>query len=737
MLNRDFHLGWDGKTIAAKYIALDTETHKIKSEQPRDVPRLVLMSAFSKDSINPAGKGWVIPSHQVEHWLEAHRDKIWIFHNSAFDLQVLASHIQSAELRNKLWQKVEDYQIRDSMLFKGLWDIAKAGKPGEQAMQGNLEQAVQELGLNKLAGLDKVEDQKYRVNYASIEGDDLEQVYQEDANWIEYPVKDARACFLLYRELGRQIRQEFGLDEESKWGILTERIQVAASLALDQVHRQGMSVDLVYRDKIRQQLEAEIQPLIEQINGLLVESVSQPFDLRHRDKSGQALKTEKGHPRFRLSDFFSLIDDRLKHNPQLLGYQTPRTATGRIRTAEDAWQEYIAYDPALIKYFQMQNRLQALRFLPTPGPDQPADRIHPKYSILSKTGRASCSKPNIQGVPRQDLVRSQYQASAGHVLITCDYSQLELAALAQICLQQFGVSKLAEVINKGLDPHKWTASQVAKCTLQELEQRDNRAELRQKAKAINFGIPGGMGATTLSRYAEESYGVEMSVDEARAWINTFRQEIYPEIGRYLTGPNIAQTFGRNVGLPSLPSSNHVWLFKNTISSPGQINQLTEQEQETLERFLADCRQLGTKKKVHQYLHPLINKDQADLHLFSEQITTLTGRIQSKARYTQARNSPFQGLAADGAKLALFQLFRQGVSVVAFVHDELIIEVPEGSDYRQARDNLRRVMINSMKEVIPDVEVEVKCNGVMKHWYKEVELKYVNDDQEKGQIIPSD
>ena len=67
MLNRDFHLGWDGKTIAAKYIALDTETHRIKSEQPRNVPRLVLMSAFSKDSTNPAGKAWVMPSHQVEH----------------------------------------------------------------------------------------------------------------------------------------------------------------------------------------------------------------------------------------------------------------------------------------------------------------------------------------------------------------------------------------------------------------------------------------------------------------------------------------------------------------------------------------------------------------------------------------------------------------------------------------------------------------------------------------------
>ena len=51
--------------------------------------------------------------------------------------------------------------------------------------------------------------------------------------------------------------------------------------------------------------------------------------------------------------------------------------------------------------------------------------------------------------------------------------------------------------------------------------------------------------------------------------------------------------------------------------------------------------------------------------------------------------------------------------------------------------IKYFQMKKMKEVIPDVEIEVKCNGVMKHWHKEVELKYVNDDQEKGQIIPSD
>ena len=131
------------------------------------------------------------------------------------------------------------------------------------------------------------------------------------------------------------------------------------------------------------------------------------------------------------------------------------------------------------------------------------------------------------------------------------------------------------------------------------------------------------------------------------------------------------------------------------------------------------------------------KEDADRYLFSERTETITGRIQSKATYCQARNSRFQGLAGDGAKLALFELFKRGIRVVAFIHDEIVIEVPEGSDYRSRRDELMEVMKTSMQQVVPDVEIRVHCNGVMKHWSKEVENQYEGDDPEHGQIIPVD
>lgn len=61
-------------------------------------------------------------------------------------------------------------------------------------------------------------------------------------------------------------------------------------------------------------------------------------------------------------------------------------------------------------------------------------------------------------------------------------------------------------------------------------------------------------------------------------------------------------------------------------------------------------------------------------LFGATCATLTGRLRGGISYTQARNTPFSGLAADGAKLALWDLLHQGFNVVAFVHDEIVVEL---------------------------------------------------------------
>jgi DNA polymerase I-like protein with 3'-5' exonuclease and polymerase domains len=88
------------------------------------------------------------------------------------------------------------------------------------------------------------------------------------------------------------------------------------------------------------------------------------------------------------------------------------------------------------------------------------------------------------------------------------------------------------------------------------------------------------------------------------------------------------------------------------------------------------------------------------------VFTRTGRRRANTSYCAEKNTPFQGLAADGAKLALYELDKAGFRVVGFVHDEVITEVPEGSaeDLRKTQED---IMIKAMKQVVPDVKIGVE------------------------------
>jgi DNA polymerase I-like protein with 3'-5' exonuclease and polymerase domains len=102
------------------------------------------------------------------------------------------------------------------------------------------------------------------------------------------------------------------------------------------------------------------------------------------------------------------------------------------------------------------------------------------------------------------------------------------------------------------------------------------------------------------------------------------------------------------------------------------------------------------------------------------------------RYSQARNTPIQGLAADGAALALFELVREGFRVVGFVHDEILVELPdEGGFVSEA--NVRRVeqiMCREMESVmIGDIPVGCKA-ALSERWNKKAKL-IVKD----GKIYP--
>ncbi|WP_425613526.1 DNA polymerase [Anatilimnocola sp. NA78] len=96
------------------------------------------------------------------------------------------------------------------------------------------------------------------------------------------------------------------------------------------------------------------------------------------------------------------------------------------------------------------------------------------------------------------------------------------------------------------------------------------------------------------------------------------------------------------------------------------------------------------------------------------VFTCTGRLRSEVDYCASRNTPFQGLAADGAKFALWNLLRQGYLVRNFVHDEFLVEVDADSDVELQRKKICKILREAMRLVIPDVRIEVKSR-IAKSW----------------------
>jgi hypothetical protein len=105
------------------------------------------------------------------------------------------------------------------------------------------------------------------------------------------------------------------------------------------------------------------------------------------------------------------------------------------------------------------------------------------------------------------------------------------------------------------------------------------------------------------------------------------------------------------------------------------------------------------------------------------VATLTGRIRGHVRYSQARNTPFQGLAADGAALALFDLVKEGFRMVGFVHDEVLVELPdEGGYVSEARvRRVEEIMRRRMEEVLLG-GIPVGCESALsRRWNKKAKL----------------
>ena len=101
---------------------------------------------------------------------------------------------------------------------------------------------------------------------------------------------------------------------------------------------------------------------------------------------------------------------------------------------------------------------------------------------------------------------------------------------------------------------------------------------------------------------------------------------------------------------------------------------------------------------------------------SQGVWTATGRYRRTSKYTELRNTVFQGLGADGMNLALKRLWLHGYRIAAVIHDEVLIEVPVCDDYTAVVEDIERLIIDGLKQVAPDMEVRVE-SAVSTYWSK--------------------
>ena len=179
-------------------------------------------------------------------------------------------------------------------------------------------------------------------------------------------------------------------------------------------------------------------------------------------------------------------------------------------------------------------------------------RVHTSFAMaIASTGRLSSTDPNLQNIPIRteegSRIRRAFIAEPGHVLVSADYSQIELRLLAHVA----DLPALKASFAAGEDIHARTASEVFGVPMEGMD-----AMTRRRAKAINFGIIYGISAFGLARQLQIEPG------EARAYIDAYFAR-YPGIRAYMNAAReearihgyVLTPFGRRCHIPGISDKN--------------------------------------------------------------------------------------------------------------------------------------------------------------------------------------
>jgi DNA polymerase-1 len=385
------------------------------------------------------------------------------------------------------------------------------------------------LESNQSHGMDKL-SKRYLghdcISYESLVGKGVkqitfDQVYIEDA--APYAAEDADVTFQLFQHLQKLLKDNKKLQKVYK------EIEIPSMHALIKVERNGVLVD----SKILQKQSHEIGEKLLNLEKEAYILADQPFNL----SSPKQLR--------------EILFEKLKIKP------LKKTPTGTPSTSEEVLQT-LAQDFPLPKLILEHRSLSKLKNTYTDKLpkmiNQATGRVHTSYNqAVAITGRLASSDPNLQNIPIRTpegrKVREAFIATKGSMIMSADYSQIELRIMAHLSKDK----RLIQAFNNNEDIHRITAAEIFEASLESISN-----EQRRYAKVINFGLIYGMSPFGLAK------NLNIEISAAKNYIDRYFSQ-YPSVKEYMEDAKhiakekgyVETLFGRRLWLPEINGSNGI------------------------------------------------------------------------------------------------------------------------------------------------------------------------------------
>jgi DNA polymerase I-like protein with 3'-5' exonuclease and polymerase domains len=367
---------------------------------------------------------------------------------------------------------------------------------------------------------------------------------------IRYAALDAAVLLPIYEIQKKKLADE-GLVE-------TALLEFSIVPDLVRIERKGMLLD---RDYLRK-LEIELN------------------DRRH--------KTETELKQY--SDINSNSPVQVKDVLNDLGFQVKSTGIEVLQTIAHPFAE------KLVEYRKISKEISSFINALPKHIHPVTGRIHPEFFQLgANTGRFTCSKPNLQQIPKEQKWRDLFISPDGYKIITADYSQIELRILAEFSQDM----TFLEAFRAGQDLHAKTAADIFGVAIDKITK-----EQRNVAKTINFGICYGMGASGLSKR------LRISFQKAEKFINAYFRA-YPQVKSTLQNLGIKTV---KQGYSKTPLGRKRF-FKSADSFSAQKSLERKGRNMPIQGTSADI----LKKAIYQISNDLRELDAAIINLVHDEI----------------------------------------------------------------------------------------------------------------------